>query len=153
MSAPVPACTTSTLSANRGLFLIGTNNPEYNAKGFMADLNSTINSVDSLCGVENEVASGAIGIKEGLSAITKAGIAVMTLAAPNAGLPAAGGDDNKELTIKSTTAFAHTITTPANKINGSKLTITFGGAVTDYVQLVAFGGVWYTLGSSGATLS
>ncbi|HLJ87479.1 MAG TPA: hypothetical protein VKZ53_11700 [Candidatus Angelobacter sp.] len=47
----------------------------------------------------------------------------------------------------------HTITCPPNTINHSKQVITFSGAVTDFISLFAFGGKWYTLGQSGATLA
>jgi Uncharacterized conserved protein (DUF2190) len=103
--------------------------------------------------VEVDAANGAIALKEGVVLITKAGVAVMTLAAPTAGLQSAGGDDGKKLTIKSTTANAHTITTPSGKIDGSLHLITFGGAVTDFQNLVAYNGVWQSLESSGSTIS
>ncbi|HEX4381239.1 MAG TPA: hypothetical protein VH022_14450 [Candidatus Acidoferrum sp.] len=95
--------------------------------------------------------AGVIGVKSGMVAITDSGAALLTLAAPTAGARNAGGDDGKKLTIFSTTAQAHTVTTPANKINGNKLTATFA-AVADHVELVAEGGVWYAINNS-TTLS
>src|SRR5580658_6764180 len=63
-----------------------------------------------LQGVANLIAaSGAINPHQSaLYAITKAGVAALTLAAPTA-----GSDDNVIIEVISTTANAHTITTPA----------------------------------------
>lgn len=95
--------------------------------------------------------------------VTTAGVDAMTLATAKAGVYPAGvpgvypngvmGDDGKRILVRSTTANAHTITTAANKINGNKHIITFSGAVTDFVELIAYNGIWWTLASSGATLS
>lgn len=85
--------------------------------------------------------------------VTKAGVDAMTLATPTAGSIAAGGNDGQILVVKSTTANAHTITTATNKINGNKAVATFGGAVTDFIVLIAFNGVWHVIASSGITLS
>ena len=104
----------------------------------------------NLTAVEAESANGAIGITSGLAALTKAGVAAMTLAAPTVTT-----DDGKILRIVSTTANAHTITqtTPGfNNAGSSKDVATFGGAVGDYLLVVAYQGVWYVIGSSGATL-
>jgi hypothetical protein len=110
-------------------------------------------SIDLFFGVEVDSASGAIGIKEGYVFITDASAAAMTLANPTAGMPSAGGDDGRSLTISNTTTGAHTITAASsNKINGNKHVITFSGAVTDFVDLVSYNGVWRVLGSSGVTL-
>jgi hypothetical protein len=98
-----------------------------------------------------QVASGtvdAITIKEGVVFVTSSGVNAMTLATP-----VAGADDGKRLTIKSTTAHAHTVTTAANVINGADDTITFGGAVTDYSELVAYNAKWWQGPNSGSTLS
>jgi hypothetical protein len=128
---------------------------EINAGGYGALAN-----LDLIFGVEVDAINGTIAIKEGTVVITKGSAAALLLATPTAGLPSAGGDDGRELVIIDTTGFAHTVTTAANKINGTKLTITFdtGGSpptakVAAYVQLVAYGGVWYTLGSSGVTVT
>lgn len=50
-------------------------------------------------------------------------------------------------------AYAHTITPPANGVNGNHHVITFGGAVTDFIELIALAGAWTTDGQSGATIS
>jgi len=97
---------------------------------------------------------GAITIKQGTVFITKGSAVAGTLAAPVAGLPTAGGDDGKRLLIESTTAFAHVITTPANKINGADDTATFGTAVSNSIELVAYNGVWYVANTAkGVTLT
>lgn len=100
-------------------------------------------------GFEVEAADGAIGIKDGVAIITKGSAAALTLAAPTAGLPTAGGDDGRQLNIVSTTAFAHQITCPANKINGNKLSATLAAAAGSAVKLVAYQGVWYLAENEG----
>src|SRR5262249_44840990 len=73
--------------------------------------------------------------KAGLRIITKATACSLTLLPP-----VAGADDGKELRVLSKTAAAHTVTTASNKINGNKSTANFGGAVGDFLTLIAFGG-------------
>jgi hypothetical protein len=103
--------------------------------------------------IEVEAASGAIGIVEGLAIITMGSAAALTLAAPTPGGPGVG-DDGKHLAILSTTAFAHVVTTPANKINGSKLTATFAAAVASSIEFIAYNGVWYQQNTpQGVTLT
>src|SRR5579864_6673782 len=107
---------------------------------------------DNTFGVQVAAGSAdAITIKEGTVFITSSGVNAMTLAAPVAGLPSAGGDDGKILVIMSTTAHAHTVTTPANVINGADDTITFSGAVTDFSELRAYNGKWRQAAESGST--
>lgn len=111
-------------------------------------------------------ASGSTDVLPIMSAdvfVTTAGVDAMTLATPKAGVYPAGvpglnnlgeqRDDGKRLRVRSTTANAHTITTAANKVNGNKHIITFSGALTDFVDLEAFNGIWWVMASSGATLS
>lgn len=96
--------------------------------------------------------------------VTKAGVDAMTLAAPVAGVYPANtslgdvlgtpNDDGKRILIMSTTLFAHTITTPANKINGNKHILTFGAlAAGNFVELIAFNGVWWIVASLNVTPS
>jgi hypothetical protein len=80
--------------------------------------------------------------------ITKAGIAVMTLA-----LPTTGVDDGKRMRITSTTAFAHTVTTPASGFNGSLHIATYAAAAGNNVLLEAQGGTWEVIENVGVTLS
>jgi hypothetical protein len=110
--------------------------------------------------LEIELVAGAIVLKNGTALITAAGAIALTLGIPltqsAAGLASstpAGGDDLKMLRIVSTTAQAHTITTPANGINGNKHIITFAAAVGSFIVLLAYKGVWYAQESSGATLT
>jgi hypothetical protein len=84
----------------------------------------------------------------GSAFITKGSIAVLTLTNP-----AAGVDDGKTLTIVSTTAFAHTITTAANGINGNKSVATFGAAAANFITMKAFNGSWWVVGNTGVVLS
>lgn len=95
--------------------------------------------------------AGVIGIVAGTVLITDSGAALLTLAAPAAGAPSAGGNDGNRLTIVSTTAIAHTVTTPANGINGADSIATFS-AVADRIELIAMDGVWYAINNS-TTLS
>lgn len=99
-------------------------------------------------GVEVESADGAIGIKNGTAIITKSTAAALTLA-----LPTAGADDGLVLRILSTTAAAHTITTPASGLNGASHIATFAGNIGSSVELVAYNGSWYMQNDIGCTLS
>lgn len=95
-------------------------------------------------------ADGAITIKHGLVAITKAGVCALTLAAPTAGT-----DDGKILYIVATTANAHTVTI-ANGLSGAGAGAdvgTFGGAVADRVVLIAYNGAWYPLVNVNVTFA
>lgn len=103
--------------------------------------------------VEVDLLSGAIAVKSGNVFLTKAGVAVMTLALPIAGTPDASGDDGKTLTIISTTANAHTVTTPANGIDGSLHIATFSGTLPNVLELKAYQGVWYSVIKLGITNS
>lgn len=94
--------------------------------------------------------------------VTTAGVDAMTLATPKAGVypsnvpsqnPIQIGDDGKVLLIVDTTGHAHTITTAADKIAPSHDTLTFNGTVGSYVELIAFGGLWYIIASSGVAAS
>src|ERR1700676_60534 len=102
-----------------GMVVPDVNCPDAQPGGPVALLVAALVALDARFAAEEvDGSSAAIGINSGVVYITKAGVAAMTLAAPTAGLPAAGGNDGQELTIVSTTANAHTVTTPANKING-----------------------------------
>ena len=115
--------------------------------------------------VENPVAAAGtadvIAVNSQQVFVTATGVDAMTLAKPIAGVYPAGvpgslgdpRDDGKEILIVSTTAQAHTVTTPANGINKTQHLLTFAGAVDNWVRLKAFGGTWYTIGSSGVTPS
>jgi hypothetical protein len=98
---------------------------------------------------------GAITIKSGIVHITKGSAAALTLAAPVAGLPSAGGDDGKELIIRSNTAFAHTVTI-ANGLAGAGASAdvgTFGAAANNGVSLYAYNGAWYQIPGSNVNVT
>jgi hypothetical protein len=105
----------------------------------------------------------ALPIADCVVFVTKAGVDAMTLATPVAGTyPSSNAlgdilgtpnDDGKRILIYSTTAQAHTVTTSANKINGSKHIATFAGAIGDFLELIAFNGVWWVVAQLGITLS
>jgi hypothetical protein len=92
-------------------------------------------------------ASGAIPVQSGLVTLGGGSAQAYTLAAPTA------AQDGTTMTFSVVTAHAHTLTTPANKINGGADTVTFA-AVGDSITLRASNTVWYVVGASGtATLS
>ena len=96
-------------------------------------------------------ADGAVIIKYGTVIITKAGVAVLTLANPTATV-----DDFKELQVISATANAHTLSNAAGagfNAGGAATDVgTFGGAKGDNIFLVAYQGVWYVLSKVNVTL-
>lgn len=138
-----------------GLVLPGPGDPEYNANGATRLLVLAIQALEAaVFGRTRYTAAGAISIANG-SAILQAGsAAAMTLAAPVAGLPSAGGNDGQRIAIIAADAFAYTVTTPTNGIDGSTHVATFAAAVGNSIELVAQNGVWYTVGTpKGVTLS
>lgn len=89
-------------------------------------------------------AAGALPVKASTFALNGAAALAMTLAAPT---PA---QDGTTLTIVAITAHAHTVTTPANKINGIYDTVTFA-AIGDIVVLQAINGIWVVTYIGGPT--
>jgi hypothetical protein len=85
-------------------------------------------------------ANGALAVKGSTVIITKGSAAALTLADPTS-----GANDGLLIDIVSTTAFAHTLVAPSG-YNVSGTTATWGGAKGDSLQLVAYGGKWYTNG-------
>lgn len=116
-------------------------------------LSPTENALDAPYAVAPQSASGAVAATQGYCPITDSSAAALTLAAPTAGLPAAGGNDGQLLVFVDITGHAHTITTPSNGLNGNKHIATFGGTVGNFIELRAYNGVWYVLAQSGITLS
>lgn len=107
---------------------------------------------------EIEQAAGAITIKDGTVLLIGTGALAMTIPAPTVGPmsgvpPQLNGDDMKTLLIFSTTAFAHTVTAPANAFNGSLHIATWAAAVGNYIRFFAYNGIWYSLDSRGVTLT
>jgi hypothetical protein len=98
-------------------------------------------------------ASGAITIGAGKVIINGAGVVALTLALPIAGAPSSGGQDGNTLQILSATAHAHTVTTPANGINGADDTATFSGTLPNVLELTAYNGKWWSTLNVGAPLT
>ncbi len=102
-------------------------------------------------GVEVASADGAIASKSGVVVVTKGTAAALTLAAPSA-----GADDGKRLVIVSTTAAAHTVTqTTPGFNNGSTASdvATFGAAIGNCFEIVAYNGIWYVVSLRNVTLA
>lgn len=144
-------------TANLGLVNIGANHPENEsaASSLSSIINGLLTAVDTAIGnVEVKAADGAIASTQGAVAITKGTAAALTMAAPAAGLPGAAGNDGQIVRIVSTTAAAHVVTFPSGKINGgTHVTATFGAAIGNSLTLIAYQGVWYTLGNIGVTIA
>ena len=142
-------------TAKRGFTTIPTNSPDYGDVAVAR--NADANALDAALGDTSYSAAGAILQKEGIVAITGSSALAMTLALPTAGLPSAGGDDGRELTILSTTAHAHTVTTPSNGIydgtSTTKDTYTFAAQKGGSITLVAQGGIWIMTSSVAGALS
>lgn len=142
-------------SPNLGLALPSSASPDYQPGSDIQLLASAIIALEAgLFGITKYTAAGAISLANGTAVLKAGSAAAMTLAAPTAGLPSAGGNDGQRLTIVALDAYAYTVTTPSNAINGSKHIGTFAGAVGDSIELVAYNGVWYVVGTqNGVTLS
>lgn len=92
-------------------------------------------------------ADGPITIASGFVALTKSGVAAVTLTSP------AAADNGKVLTIMAISDEAHVITY-ADGFNGEADDLaTFGGATGDYIRLRAWGEVWYVEAAVNVTLS
>jgi hypothetical protein len=113
----------------------------------------TPSEVAAVAGANVVSASGAVIPGGGNYVITKAGVAAITLAVPTAGSVANGGIDGAKMTFIDVGGHAHTVTTPASGINGADHIATFGGTVGNFIELVAYNGVWYVTASAGITLS
>ena len=93
-------------------------------------------------------ADGAITIGQGTVMVTKAGVCAITIANP------AAGTDGARLKIISTTAQAHTVTYTAGFGGGTTArdVATFGGAINDGFEIVAYQGLWYVANTRNVTL-
>jgi len=97
--------------------------------------------------VTHYVAAGAIPVASGAAGLGSGAAIAMTLAQPTA------LQDGTNIFITAETAHAHTVTTAANGINGSKHILTFA-AQGDYAELEAMATVWNIRGLGGtATLT
>lgn len=95
-------------------------------------------------------ADGAIAVTAGTVVITKASAAALTLAAP------ATGDNGKRLLIISATAAAHTVTNTTPGFNGGGTAAdvaTFGAAIGNAMELLAYEGVWLVISLRNVTLA
>ena len=150
--------TYSSPTSNAGIAVPSAGCPDYEPANAIGLLSSAVSDLDSaLFGITLYTAAGAIAFGSGGhgTASLKAGaVKAMTLAAPTAGLPSAGGQDGTRLTIIAEDAYAYTVTTPSNAINGSKHIATFGAAAGDNIEFIARNGVWWAVGTpNGVTLS
>jgi hypothetical protein len=98
--------------------------------------------VDAELSATGLIGGGAILQTHGTVLLTDAGVGVYTLAAPLAGSPANGGNDGQKLIVIDQSGHAHTITTPANKVNGNKHIATSAGNVGDEIVFRAWNGIW-----------
>lgn len=109
----------------------------------------TVYAADIAPSVAVASANGALTIAEGMVAITKSGVCALTLAAP------AAAQNGLRMTIVATTAHAHTVTHTDPGFNGAGTSgdvATFGGAVGDSMEIVAYGGKWHVITLRNVTL-
>lgn len=99
---------------------------------------------------------GAIAIPSGSGAVflTKGSAAAITIPAPVAGAYGTG-DDGKEITIISETAFAHVVTCVADGFNakGSSGTATASAAANNWFKIIARNGHWRVIGNLNFTIA
>ncbi len=112
-----------------------------------ADLNRTdVEAAQTL------TADGAITVKNGVCIISKTvpGVVAATLADP-----VATTDDFKRLTVINGTAHASTVTSASAFGNGGagEDICTFSATVGDTLNLMAYGGKWYVMGSHQGTIA
>jgi hypothetical protein len=140
-----PTTTTSKL----GLVLPASGNPDYGSGNASALLASAVAALETaVLGATKYTAAGAIAIAPGKAVLQAGSAAAMTLAAPTAGT-----HDGLELTIVALDAFAYTVTTPSNGINGSKHIATWTAAAGNALKLTAWNGVWYAEVLNGVALT
>lgn len=96
-------------------------------------------------------ASGAVAVSDQFGIITKAGVAALTLAAPTL------ADDGVEITITSTTAYAHTLTATDlihdGVTGGAKDLATFAAFAGASITLRAVNLLWHVISSTAVTVS
>jgi hypothetical protein len=93
-------------------------------------------------------ASGTITQKNGRGFLTgSTATAYLGLA------PVPGADDFKMIEIADTTGHAHTITFPANTLNGTLHIATFNGTIGSVLSMRAYQGVWYINAGTTVVLS
>lgn len=146
-------------TTNRGFAKVASTSPDYIGAtgGPWKNVADALDALDAALGVEIRTTdtSAPIVSKEGTVVLAKSSAGAWTLAAPTAGLPSAGGDDGKILRMIAGTAQTHTVTqtTPGfNNAGSSKDVATFGGAIGDNLEVVAYNGKWLVLSSVNVTL-
>lgn len=146
-------------TTNRGFAKVSTTSPDYEGAsgGPWKAIGDAVDAIDAALGIERRTTdtSAPIVSKEGTVVLAKVTAGAWTLAAPTAGLPAAGGDDGKILRIAAATAQAHTVTqtTPGfNSGGSSKDVATWAAAIGNNLELLADNGVWIVLENTGVTL-
>lgn len=117
------------------------------ASVFIGDLTGAVQHT-----VEAGAASGAVAVASKDVFITAAGAAALTLADPTATT-----HDGIRIRFVATTAQAHTLDNSAGSgFNGGGAGSdvgTFGGAVGDRIEVVAYQGVWYVTDNLNVTLA
>lgn len=99
-------------------------------------------------------AAGAVAVKGGKVFLKATAAAAMTLALPVAGSRASGGQDGLSIVFVALDAYAYTLTTTANKLNGADDTATWAAAIGNGFEIVAYNGAWYVVGTpKGVTLT
>ena len=126
-------------SASEGVIQDGATTPETT----LATHTAQIAALQSATSPVTYTAAGLI-TPTGIAILKAGSAAAMTVAVPPAGA---------SLTIIAADAWAYTVTTTANKINGNADKITFGGAVGDSIQLSSDAGIWYSGPLVNVTLS
>ena len=106
---------------------------------------------DIKCNIILAPANGAISIQSSTVIITKGTAAAMTLAAPTAGV-----HDGVTINIISNTAAAHTVTQTSPGFNSGSTAsdvATFGAAIGNSMEIVAYNGAWLVTNLTGVTLA
>lgn len=94
--------------------------------------------------IQVAAADGAIEIKSSTVLITKGTAAALTLGTPTT------AQNGVRLTIVSTTAAAHTVTAQTIGFNAGDAAsdvATFGAAIGNNFECIAYGGEWYVIGT------
>lgn len=107
-----------------------------------ADIPLVTMPVDTLSGSTDVVVFGTDNF------VTTAGVDAMTLATPTAVT-----DDGKTVRVTDVSGNAHTVTTSSNKIVPSHALVTFNGTAGSWIELEAYGGLWYPRANSGVVIS
>jgi len=88
--------------------------------------------------------------------MTKGTPAAITLGAPTAGKPSAGGHDGFQIKFIAGSAQAHVVTNASPGFNGagsSKDVATFAAALGNTLVVEAYNGAWYVISNIGVTIA